>query len=163
MFDHDFKFAGIGKDDFMGRAILNYADLLTLDTMPTEDGWPLLPDDYEMTANGGIFCASKRPHKDTTKRTSRQAWNFCKTIDIDPISGHFMARPIPFARLEFTLMTAFNLLPANYDRTSDPYIKIRVKDELSYRITKKGYVAESGLGRRTFKTTVKNGTLNPVW
>lgn len=163
MFDHDFKFAGIGKDDFIGRAILNYADLLTLDTMPTEDGWPLLPDDYEMTADGGIFCASKRPHKDTTKRTSRQAWNFCKTIDIDPISGHFMARPIPFARLEFTFMAAFNLLPANYDRTSDPYIKIRVKDELSYRITKKGYVAESGLGRRTFKTTVKNGTLNPVW
>ena len=149
----------LGSHDFLGRAVLNIAQLLTIDPAPDAQGFHLVPEDVQ---GGGGSCGGKTK-RDPTKPYKKWQWNSCGSIEIQPPSGFFNATPVPLGRLEFMFMSAFNLLAANMNGKSDPYIKIRVKDNLCHRVTKKdSYFKEPG-GNKVFRTSVKAGTLNPVW
>merc|ERR1719181_882475 len=131
-----------------------------------------MPEDSDGKGGSGGCCAPGDKKKDLSK--PKKAYQFsltkgCGTIEIMPPSGFFNASAVPLGRLEFTFMSAFNLLSANLNGKSDPYLRIQVKDDLCkkpsiYKKSKEiSYFKVQGEGGKWFKTSTKEGTLDPVW
>mmetsp|Transcript_6834 Transcript_6834/g.8263 ORF Transcript_6834/g.8263 Transcript_6834/m.8263 type:complete len:1829 (+) Transcript_6834:147-5633(+) len=141
-----------GADDFLGYTKFGFEELLGIEQV-NKEGKMLTPDPENVDANG------------KEKKVKKRSFEFfsCRYIDILPPAGFLSMQVTPLARLNLTLIAARELVGANLNGLSDPYIKIRCSGGICPHVTGREGFLRVGSSKTVFKTDVKSNTLNPTW